>query len=81
MKKLKEYEKYLDSIRHENGHYRDDSGQYLCVLSCVFGDNFYDYGEEPPRNFKYDNELLREIGEDRRVRIVDCADCCGCAGW
>lgn len=81
MKKLKEYEKYLDSLGHENAYYRDESGQYLCVLCCALGDNFYDYGEEPPRTFKYDNEMLREIGTDRRVIIVDCADCSGCAGW
>ena len=81
MKKLKEIEKYLETTVDYNCCCRSDNGQILCVKCCAIGDNFYDYGDEPRNELKYDSPIMKEIANDPRVYIIMCEECCGCAGW
>jgi len=79
MRKLKDIEKYLIKNKIEN--YRTENGQYVCVNCCSIGDNFYDYGESAPKELKYYSPTLKEIANDRRVKIIMCEDCSGCGNW
>lgn len=53
------------------------------IQCCALGDNFYDYGEECPTNWKIDDEETREFLQKNSnyIHIVGCEDCCACAGW
>lgn len=73
MRKLKEIEKMF------SGCWRSDNGQIVYIKACEVGDNFYDYGEEP-KDIAFDKEFTF-LKDDFRIRIVECCDCCGCAGW
>lgn len=79
MRKLKDIEKYLNENKIENN--RTENRQYICVNCCCIGDNFYDYGQNPPKVLKYYSPTLEEIANDRRVKIIMCEDCGGCGGW
>lgn len=72
----------LDISYHIFGY---DKNQYISILSCSLGDNFFDYGEEEPDEFDWDEkipvELIEALLKTDLVDIVKCYDCCGCAGW
>ena len=72
----------FDISYHIFGHKED---QYISILSCSLGDNFFDYDEEEPDEFDWYEKipvwLIEELANNGLVDIVKCYDCCGCAGW
>ena len=58
-------------------------GKYIFIKACVFGDNFYDYGEDetPIKFFKKYKHLKEEILDNPKIIVVRCENCCACAGW
>lgn len=83
--KIRKYleEKYPVKEDEEFISWRWDSlaGEFK-LFSCAFGDNFYDYGEEP-KEFSTDDIELKKMLEEypEYFYILDCSECCGCAGW
>lgn len=84
MMTFKEIRNYLQ--KENISYYESEDGQYLYLKACAFDDNnhsnFFDYGEpfkEPCCYTK--NKVLKELYNDPRIRIMDCSECCGCAGW
>lgn len=58
------------------------------VKCCAFGDNFYDYGENPPKKYKFDKRFdtqtknkFNEFRQKKDLVIMDCESCCACGGW
>lgn len=84
MMRFKDIEAHLD--RDNIYYYRTDNGQQIVVPACAFDSknktNFYDY-EEPykkPQCYKKD-KFFQELFNDPRIMVIDCSDCCRCAGW
>jgi len=84
MMKFKEIRNYLQ--KENISYYESENGQHLFLKACAFDDknhsNFFDYGEpfkEPCCYTK--NKVLKELYNDPRIIIMDCSECCGCAGW
>ena len=78
MLKLKDIEKHFNSFCA----WRTDNNQQLCIKSCALGQNFYDYGDEPPIALDFSEcPELKGIENDPRIIIIMCEDCCGCASW
>lgn len=79
--KLKEIRQ---SLRKKNiPFYNSPDGKLICIKSCYFSHkNFFDYGKgyKKPRCDSKD-EFLQELFNDRRIHIITCDECCGCAGW
>lgn len=60
----------------------EENPQHVCIYSCTFGDNFYDYDEDYKEPVcDTDDEFLQWLFKCPLVEIVDCSHCCGCAGW
>lgn len=78
MIKLKEIEKQFDKLKIE--YHRSENNQYLCVYCCSIGNNFYDYGENQPKEWDYSN-FPKDLINDPRIVIIPCEECYGCAGW
>lgn len=76
MMKMKELKQLLDKTDIEY----EMVNQQIYILSCCLGDNFYDYGEDE-KPIEIDDEQLKFLLTDPRVKIITCKDCCGCAGW
>ena len=63
-----------------------ENGQHLILHACAFdsakNSNFYDYGEpyKEPQCYNKD-KFFQELFNDSRIIIVDCSECCSCAGW
>lgn len=72
---LKEIEKLLG----KRTCWRSDNNQLLYIKCCAVGDNFYDYGERPPKRLDFSRAPY--LKDDPRIEIIYCEDCCGCAGW
>ena len=84
MMKLKNIREYLEK---KNIHYyTSENGQKLIISACAFDSdeesNFYDYGEpyKEPKCYSKD-KFFQELFNDPRIVIVDCSECCSCAGW
>lgn len=77
---FKELKEYLNKNKIEFFEMEDTEEEIVCIYWCQVGDNFYDYGEKPPKhmNFKKDLEFLKD---DPRINFIECCNCCGCAGW
>ena len=77
MLKLKEIKNKLNQMKVE--YEISDDNQKIYILSCNIGDNFYDYDEAPrPTVFNKKFDFLKN---DKRIEIIKCDECCGCAGW
>lgn len=67
-------------------YHMDEEEQCIVVPACAFDDdthsNFYDYGEsyKKPRCYTKD-KFMAQIFTDPHVIVMDCGECCGCAGW
>ena len=84
MMKLKDIESYLD--KKNIHHYRSENEQCIIIPACAFDSksntNFYDYGEPYKKPQCYNkNKFFQELFNDSRVIVIDCSECCGCAGW
>jgi hypothetical protein len=82
--RLENIEKYLNK---KNIHYYEsEDGKKICVPACTFDSkdqtNFYDYGEpyKEPQCYNKD-KFFQELFNDSRVIVVNCSECCSCAGW
>lgn len=81
----------LDSIKayleKEKFSYRmTEDEKHIVVPACVFDSethsNFYDYGEPYKQPHCYTkNKFLAKIFTDPHVIVMECGECCGCAGW
>ena len=84
MMKLKNIESYLEK-KHIR-YYRNANDQKIIVPACAFDSknhtNFYDYGEpyKEPQCYNKD-KFFQELFNDPRVIVIDCSNCCACAGW
>ncbi|NLA64220.1 MAG: hypothetical protein GX857_13605 [Bacteroidales bacterium] len=77
--KLEELEKLLKEKGISYTCYDEETG--VRILSCALGeDNFYDYGERPKKT-KIDDKELRFLENHPKVTILECCNCCACAGW
>lgn len=56
---------------------------YIICRTCGLGDNFYDYGEKPPRHLHFETQEILEfyLKWKKYLVLIDCTECCGCAGW
>ena len=84
MMKFKNIKMYLD--KKGIHYYESDDGQKLVIRACAFDSNkesnFYDYGEPYKEPKCYNKEkFFQELFNDPRIIIVDCSECCACAGW
>lgn len=84
MMKFKNIRMYLD--KKGIHYYESDNGQKLIIRACAFDSdeesNFYDYGKPYKKPMCYSKEkFFQELFNDPRIIIVDCSDCCACAGW
>ena len=50
----------------------------IIIPWCKFGNNFYDYDEKPKPMIVTHHAFLTK---SPLVKIIDCSECCGCAGW
>ena len=72
---LEEIMRFLEDNNVE--YYEYDKSVGICA--CQIGDNFYDYGERP-QAVVFD-EKFKFLKDNPKVIILECCDCCGCAGW
>lgn len=84
MMRFKNIRTYLEKkgIRY----YETENGQKLVIPACAFDDekhsNFFDYGEPYKKPHCYNKDkFFKELFNDPRIIIIDCSDCCSCAGW
>ena len=84
MMKFKDIRAYLD--KEEIRYFNSDDGQRIGIRTCAFDSdeksNFYDYGEpyKEPQCYSKD-KILQELFNDPRITIINCSECCCCAGW
>lgn len=84
MMRLENIKKYLNK---KNIHYYEsEDGKKIWVPACAFDSknqtNFYDYGEPYKEPQCYNkSKFCQELFNDPRIIIVDCSECCSCAGW
>lgn len=84
---MMKFEEIKDYLQKENiSYYESDNGQHINLPACTFDSekqsNFFDY-EEPykePHCYTKD-KMLKELFNDPRIIVIDCSDCCSCAGW
>lgn len=75
---MKTYKFITDFLAKNNIEYSKHGGKYYIGRCAVGEDNFYDYGEaEKLLTFYKGYEWL---ANDPHIVIVDCCDCCACAG-
>ncbi len=84
MMRLENIEKYLS--KKNLRHHRSETGKQIIVPACAFDSdkqtNFYDYGEPYKKPQCYNkNKFFQELFNDPRIIIIDCSECCSCAGW
>ena len=84
MMTFKQIRTYLN--KEEIPYFESENGQHLIIHACAFDSdkhsNFYDYGEpyKLPHCYTKD-KVLKELFNDPRIMVVDCSECCSCAGW
>lgn len=56
---------------------------YISISSCQIGENYYDYGEDPPEEIDLceEYEELRPYLDSEYLEITDCSSCWGCGTW
>ncbi len=77
---FEELKEYLNKNEIEFFEMEDTEEEIVCIKWCEIGDNFYDYGEEPPTRIKF-NKGLEFLKDDPKVILIECSECCACAGW
>lgn len=84
MMKFEKIKNYLD--KKNITYYETDDGQHIILHACAFDNknhsNFFDYGEPYKKPHCYTKDkVLKELFNDSRIVVIDCSDCCACAGW